>query len=446
MTTEKSVVDNKHGSETSSLLPPRDRYDAVYWSAFYVGIVLYLPWNVLTAVSGYWDYKYRDVGLDGSPEEQAEELTKYQKEWTSYLSIASNVPSAIFTVLHMLVGHRFPMDRRILVAEAGALVVFLGVIVLAALDSDDWQQAFLVANLVIVVLFNAFNGVFKSSFNSSLGPFPAEYLGICATGAGLSGAIASLINILVLAADADPQAAGFWSFAVTEAAAAACLALIVALMRGNSFYRHHTTQEQEHRSGQGELKPPTTWRQDLDVFGEILRDAWMYLAAVFINFATTLCVYPAVAVLVEPVDPEDDDWNEIFFVPVCCFLLYGLADFAGKWAATRLRWPGPSRAGQAGVLAAAVARIALVPLIMYCNVAPSDRTTPVVFDSSDGYYLAFLTLLGLSNGYVGAIPTMFVAKAVRPELQEVATAVCVTAIVAGLGVGSLVSTPVVRLL
>ncbi len=59
-------------------------------------------------------------------------------------------------------------------------------------------------------------------------------------------------------------------------------------------------------------------------------------------------------------------------------MVYNVGDVAGKWGAAALRWPGPSRVGQWATLAAAAARVALVPALMRCNVAPGDRNTEVL--------------------------------------------------------------------
>ena len=68
---------------------------------------------------------------------------------------------------------------------------------------------------------------------------------------------------------------------------------------------------------------------------------------------------------------------QVFFVPVLCFILYNLFDVVGKQLASWLQWPGPTKTGQAIVLAASFARIVFIPLFMFCNVAPSDRNTAV---------------------------------------------------------------------
>ena len=48
---------------------------------------------------------------------------------------------------------------------------------LALADSDSWQEAFLAANLSILMLLSVFNAVFQGAFTANLGPFPEKYMG-----------------------------------------------------------------------------------------------------------------------------------------------------------------------------------------------------------------------------------------------------------------------------
>ena len=48
----------------------------------------------------------------------------------------------------------------------------------------------------------------------------------------------------------------------------------------------------------------TNWRQDLEIYYDIIRHAWVYLLATLLNFTTTLIVFPAVLSLIEPSDPS----------------------------------------------------------------------------------------------------------------------------------------------
>ncbi len=95
--------------------------------------------------------------------------------------------------------------------------------VLAALDSDDWQQTFMVLNLTVIVFINVFAAIFQASFSAVLGPFPVRYLGFCTVGAGVGGLLPSVVNVGILAIDGDPRWSGFWTFLFAEIMAIICL-------------------------------------------------------------------------------------------------------------------------------------------------------------------------------------------------------------------------------
>ena len=97
----------------------KDRYNIIYWSSFFIGVSINIPWNILITITSYWNYKLRNVNnyntsLDhsGNGAEDEETLTELQKIYNSYLSIASMVPYAIFMILHAFLGHKFSMKLR----------------------------------------------------------------------------------------------------------------------------------------------------------------------------------------------------------------------------------------------------------------------------------------------------------------------------------------------
>jgi len=181
-------------------------------------------------------------------------------------------------------------------------------------------------------------------------------------------------------------------------------------------------------------------------YWEIFSHQWIYLAAIFVNFCTTLVVFPAVTALAEPAGGGNGDWEEVYFVPVLCFVVYNVADVIGKAAATHFLWPGLSKDGQWSVLVAACARIAFIPLIMKCNVAPNDRDNDVLFES-DAVYGVLVALLGATNGYVGNIASTYAPKSVpRLELQGIAASFSSAMIVCGCGIGAVISNAAVKML
>ena len=110
---------------------PKDTNNIVYWILFYTGLVILLPWNILITVNGYWDYKFRNVSLDCSnvnpncDQNSTAPMTNLQKEFTSYLAIAANVPNATFVILHALFGHKISMRLRILGSQVRRIFTLL---------------------------------------------------------------------------------------------------------------------------------------------------------------------------------------------------------------------------------------------------------------------------------------------------------------------------------
>ena len=90
--------------------------------------------------------------------------------------------------------------------------------------------------------------------------------------------------------------------------------------------------------------------------------------------------FSAVTVLVEPSNAKDNEWNNVYLVPVGCFVLYNFGDCVGKYLGAQIQWPRTSKSHQAILLTAAILRIVFIPLIMYCNVSPQERNTEVGSD------------------------------------------------------------------
>ena len=106
-----------NGVGTCSNKTIKDRYHFVYGSAFFIGMVILFPWNILITVTTYWNYKFRNVSLDNAtveePINEDEALTDLQYLYNTYLAIAANVPNATFVILHALFGHHFNIKLRL---------------------------------------------------------------------------------------------------------------------------------------------------------------------------------------------------------------------------------------------------------------------------------------------------------------------------------------------
>ena len=68
------------------------------------------------------------------------------------------------------------------------------------------------------------------------------------------------------------------------------------------------------------------------------------------------------------------NYNNKFFIPVGCFLLFNIGDFVGRMLASVIQWPKANHMGSIIILGLAVARVAFIPLFLFCNVAPNNRS------------------------------------------------------------------------
>lgn len=250
-------------------------------------------------------------------------------------------------------------------------------------------------------------------------------------------------------------------------------------MTRSDFYRHYRdlspqTQlaEENTKEGMSEgsssnflARIKTEIFDTVELYKNLGLSVWNYMLITLLNFAVTLCVFPAITALAESYDSDPagnhfqrrllqklqfcfiaGKWSQIFYVPVCCFVVFNLGDYVGKQVAVWVQRPGPSVMGQVTLLLLAILRIGLIPLFMFSNVSVGNRSTGVIF-TSDSAYIVFVILLGVSNGYVGNIAMMFGPKmGKQKEHQETAAAAIVAVLVIGCGIGSVISNGLVKAL
>ena len=146
------------------IMEPKDRFNFVFWIVFLIGFTILLPWNILITVEGFWNYKFRNVSLDGSSGASNQTDTDLQKLFGSYVAIASNVPNATFIILHAIIGHRFSMKLRLYGSQVGMVLTLFLIAILSKLNSDTWQDQFLSLTLAGIVFVNSFSAVFQGTY------------------------------------------------------------------------------------------------------------------------------------------------------------------------------------------------------------------------------------------------------------------------------------------
>jgi equilibrative nucleoside transporter 1/2/3 len=92
--------------------------------------------------------------------------------------------------------------------------LFIGVLILARIDSDEWQEWFLVSTLSIVVMLNVCTAIYQGGLIGVCGKFPPHYMGGMMAGQALGGIFPATVNILVIAMDVEAEDIGFYCFLI----------------------------------------------------------------------------------------------------------------------------------------------------------------------------------------------------------------------------------------
>ena len=126
----------------------------------------------------------------------------------------------------------------------------------------------------------------------------------------------------------------------------------------------------------------------------VLGKCWTYLLAGYINYSTTLMIFPALTSTVESM--SNTQWSKKFFTPVAVVLLFNVCDLIGRILSTVIAWPKRTPIGKYGFLFICMLRIGLIPLFMVCNAKPNSRTLPLIlgYEKSEHWNAALQNLFG----------------------------------------------------
>jgi uncharacterized membrane protein (Fun14 family) len=94
---------------------------------------------------------------------EEEALTPLQLSWNSYMSIANMIPNLGMLLLNATIGHKIPMRPRLVVSLIGIIILFIVTDAMTRVNTDGFQDGFLVVTLGTVVLITACVGILQVS-------------------------------------------------------------------------------------------------------------------------------------------------------------------------------------------------------------------------------------------------------------------------------------------
>ncbi|KAA8577979.1 hypothetical protein FQN60_006083, partial [Etheostoma spectabile] len=173
-------------------------------------------------------------------------------------------------------------------------------------------------------------------------------------------------------------------------------------------------------------------QQDVSMI-KIFKKIWLLAVSVCFTFTVTIGTFPAITADTRSTLGDGGSW-ERYFIPVSCFLLFNLCDWAGRSLTAACMWPGKD---SLVLPVAIVCRLGFLPLFMLCNVQP--RLHLPVFFSHDGWFIFFMILFAFSNGYLASLCMCFGPKNVLPHEAETAGAIMAFFLSLGLALGAALS-------
>ncbi|XP_026537002.1 equilibrative nucleoside transporter 1 isoform X1 [Notechis scutatus] len=463
---------------TSSI--PQDRYKAVWLIFFILGLGTLLPWNFFMTASEYFidrlkdspsnissldsyanvndtgkedSYNLGNVNVTGKKDVP---LSYLQSIFTNVMTLCAMLPLLIFTCLNSFIHQRIPQQIRIISSLAAIFLVFMVTAILVKVPMEP--LTFFIITMIKIVLINSFGAILQGSLFGLAGLLPTSYTAPIMSGQGLAGTFAAVALICAIATGSELKESAFGYFIT------ACVVIMIAIgsyimlphLDFFCFYSMKNKRENATSVTQAEMETKVDLIKKDGVNGVernhcrngdslasshrssvlgIFKKIWVMAVSVCLVFTVTIGVFPAVTAAVKPTIGKNTPWVS-YFNPVACFLMFNIFDWAGRSLTTVCVWPGKESRLLPFLV---VIRLIFIPLFMLCNVQPRNYL-PVIF-AHDAWYLTFMPLFSISNGYLASLCMCFGPKKVLSHEAETAGAIMAFFLSLGLALGAILSFP-----
>uniref|UniRef100_A0A8C7D9V1 Solute carrier family 29 member 1 (Augustine blood group) n=1 Tax=Oncorhynchus kisutch TaxID=8019 RepID=A0A8C7D9V1_ONCKI len=364
-----------------------NRNNGVWLIFFMLGLGTLLPWNFFMTATMYFSSRLRDpsqmgTNLSGNGNgAEGNNRSLLEAKFNNVMTLCAMVPLLAFTCLNSVLHQRIPQKFRIMGSLAVILVVFLLTAILVKIEMAPLP--FFTLTMIKIVIINSFGAILQGSLFGMAGQLPTKYTTPIMSGQGLAGTFAAFSMICAISSGSEINDAAFGYFIT------ACVVILLAIISyvvlpKLEFYQYYKTQSGNRISDE---------ENKLDLLKK-----------------------------------------ELYFIPVCCFLLFNLSDWVGRSLTAVCMWPGKDSKLVPILL---VARVIFVPLFMLCNVQP--RYNLPIFFEHDAWFIVFMIVFAFSNGYLASLCMCFGPKKVAAHEAETAGAIMAFFMSLGLALGASLS-------
>jgi equilibrative nucleoside transporter 1/2/3 len=310
----------------------------------------------------------------------------------------------------VLYGPRLPFKWRIV----PGFLAFIVILIVMVLVRNFW----LAVGLAGAIGFC--DAIVQGSIYGLSGQFHPRFVGAVMSGNGVAGTIITLLRVFTkIIIPENAVLSGMIYFVTACLALVACIVVyIVVVLRSpvTRYYLEKTTPEMRTRFLTGdssEQKPSSLW--------ELFKKIWPEAVLVALNFWITLALFPGITAQMYS---TSDALNKGQWFPIILFTAFNFFDLVGR---TIPRWDYFIFFSRRTLWIPTVLRLAFLPLFIL-SLHPK-------FFVNDMWMYVFMSLMGLSNGYVGTLCMMFGPDAVEVKDKESAGTMMVFFLTSGLTAG-----------
>ncbi|TDH15541.1 hypothetical protein EPR50_G00009910 [Perca flavescens] len=423
---------------------PRDKYFGVWLIFFMLGLGTLLPWNFFMTATMYFTSRLKDSSLvdysANQTEAEGEHRSILEAKFNNVMTLCAMLPLLLCTCLNSLLHSLIPQRLRVMGSLLIIMFVFMATAVLVKVPLEPLP--FFCVTMVKIIIINSFGAILQGSLFGMAGLLPASYTTPIMSGQGLAGTFAAFAMICAITSGSELHDAAFGYF-ITACVVILLSVLSYILLPKLEFFQFYQQRKRNQRpeeensvnlmnlESKGEAVDPNT-HQAVSLI-KIFKKIWLLALSVCFTFTVTIGTFPAITADTKSTLADGGSW-ERYFIPVSCFLLFNLCDWAGRSLTAACMWPGKDSLVLPLFI---VCRLGFLPLFMLCNVQP--RLHLPVFFHHDGWFIFFMILFAFSNGYLASLCMCFGPKNVLPHEAETAGAIMAFFLSLGLALGAALS-------
>lgn len=423
---------------------PTDKYFGVWLIFFMLGLGTLLPWNFFMTATVYFTSRLKDSSLVNSSANQTEIAGEHRSvleaKFNNVMTLCAMLPLLLCTCLNSFL-HSL-ISQRLRVMGSLLIIMFVFIVTAVLVKVPVEPLPFFSITMVKIIIINSFGAVLQGSLFGMAGLLPTSYTTPIMSGQGLAGTFAAFAMICAIASGSELQDAAFGYF-ITACAVIFLSVLSYVLLPKLEFYQFYQERNRKQRSDkensvnlmnrQSKDEPADQSKQQKVSMMIIFKKIWLLALLVCFTFTVTIGTFPAIAADTKSTLADGGSWDQ-YFIPVSCFLLFNLCDWAGRSFTAICMWPEKD---SLLLPVSIVCRLVFVPLFMLCNVQP--RLHLPVFFHHDGWFILFMILFAFSNGYLASLCMCFGPKKVLPHEAETAGAIMAFFLSLGLASGAALS-------